>query len=288
MLLQPIGEVRTPMPTQPGQALEDHARPDTMRPQTYSADVVAALLRDKTIATMPEIMAALGTSVERTVFRKLSALRYRTSYSHRGRYYALDELARFDSLGLWSYRSVWFSAHGSLVDTAAALVDCATAGYFVDELDEALHVKTKDCLRQLAERGRVGREGLDRRHLYCSADEGRRRAQVAARRARLGASASRAAAGAVPDELRATLILFVGLLDERQRRLFCGLESLKLGRGGDVLVAQMLGLDPATVAKGRRELLEGQPASGRVRRAGGGRKPVEKKRPESPRGSRIS
>ena len=28
-----------------------------------------------------------------TVFRKLSELEYRTSYSHRGRYYTLDELA---------------------------------------------------------------------------------------------------------------------------------------------------------------------------------------------------
>ena len=68
----------------------------------------------------------------------------------------LDELARFDPLGLWSCRSVWFSAHGTLVDTVAALVDAATAGYFVDELDEALHVKTKDCLRQLAVRRRAG------------------------------------------------------------------------------------------------------------------------------------
>ncbi|MBN1608842.1 MAG: hypothetical protein JW940_19605 [Polyangiaceae bacterium] len=32
------------------------------------------------------------------------------------------------------------------------------AGCFVDELDGALYVKTKHCLRQLAERGRVGRE----------------------------------------------------------------------------------------------------------------------------------
>ncbi len=259
-----------------------------MRPETYSADIVADLLRKNTIATMPEIMAALGTPVDRTVFRKLSELRYRTSYSHRGRYYALDEVARFDPLGLWSCRSVWFSAHGSLVDTASALVDATTAGYFVDELDHALHVKTKDCLRQLAERGRVGREELGGRHLYCSADDGRRRAQVAARRARVDASAPRAAATAIPDEMKATLLLFFGLLDEQQRRLFCGLESLKLGRGGDVLVAQMLGLDPATVAKGRRELLEGQPASGRLRRAGGGRKAVEKKRPKSSRRSRNS
>lgn len=257
-----------------------------MRPERYSADTIAALLRDKMIATMPEIMAALGSSVERTVFRKLAELHYRTSYSHRGRYYTLDELARFDALGLWSCRSVWFSAHGTLVDTAAALVDTGTAGFLIEELDDALHVRTKDCLRQLAKRGRVGREDLGGRHLYCSADDARRRAQIAARQARAtAASLPGAIAVTVPQEVKATLVLFLGLLDERQRRLFGGLESLKLGRGGDILVARMLGLDPATVAKGRRELIEGLPAGGRLRRAGGGRTPVEKKRPKSSRGS---
>jgi hypothetical protein len=260
-----------------------------MRPERYSADTIAALLRDKIIATMPEIMRALGTSVERTVFRKLSELHYRTSYSHRGRYYTLDDLARFDTLGLWSCRSVWFSAHGTLVETAAALVNGGPAGYFIDELNGALHVRTKDCLRHLAERGRVGREDLGGRHLYCSADDARRRAQIAARQARAAAASMPGNfAAAVPEEVKATLVLFLGLLDERQRRLFGGLESLKLGRGGDTLVARMLGLDPATVSKGRHELLEGLPTGERLRRAGGGRKAVEKKRPGSSRGSPSS
>jgi hypothetical protein len=260
-----------------------------MRPERYSADTIAALLRDKMIATMPEIMTALGTAVERTVFRKLSELHYRTSYSHRGRYYTLDDLTRFDALGLWSCRSVWFSAHGTLIDTAAALVDVGSAGYFIDELDDALHVRTKDCLRQLAARGRVGREDLGGRHLYTSADDARRRAQVAARQARAAAaSLPGEVAVAVPEEVKATLVLFLGMLDERQRRLFGGLESLKLGRGGDIFVARMLGLDPATVSKGRHELLEGLSAGGRLRLAGGGRKAVEKKRPKSSRESPSS
>lgn len=223
-----------------------------MRPEQYSANTMTALLRRKTIATMPELMTALGTSVERTVFRKLSGLAYRASYSHGGRYYTLDELARFDSLGLWSYRSVWFSAHRSLVETAVALVDASLSGYHVDELDAALHVRTKDCLRHLVRRGRLAREDFGGRHLYCSQDSGKRRAQLAARRVRTKAPVAFSVVGAVPDELKATIVLFLGLLDEKQRRLFAGLESLKIGPGGDLLVAETLGLDPATVARGRR------------------------------------
>ena len=33
----------------------------------------------------------------------------------------------------------------------------------------------------------------------------------------------------VPEELRAAIVLFASLLDERQRRLYAGLESLKCG-----------------------------------------------------------
>ena len=85
----------------------------------------------------------------------------------------------------------------------------------------------------------------------------------------------------IPDELRAALVLFVSLLDEQQRRLYAGLESLKSGRGGDQRMADLIGLDRGTIARGRRELLAQDVALDRVRRAGGGRPSVEKKRRKS-------
>jgi len=83
----------------------------------------------------------------------------------------------------------------------------------------------------------------------------------------------------VPDELKARVILYFSLLDEKQRRLYAGLESLKLGYGGDRKVAEFLGMDPPTVARGREQLLAGEFERERTRRPGSGRKPVEKKRP---------
>jgi hypothetical protein len=71
------------------------------------------------------------------------------------------------------------------------------------------------------------------------------------------------------------------LLDEQQRRLYAGLESLQLGHGGDEQMAQSLGLDAETVSRGRRELLRGEVQRERVRRAGGGRPRAEKKRRNS-------
>ena len=61
-----------------------------MRPIRFSSERLEALFQHATVATLPQLKAALGTTVDLTVFRKLSALPYRTSYSHRGAYYTLD------------------------------------------------------------------------------------------------------------------------------------------------------------------------------------------------------
>ena len=88
-----------------------------------------------------------------------------------------------------------------------------------------------------------------------------------------------APAGHVDDETKAALVLFLSTLNERQRRLYAGLEALRLGYGGDRRIAEITGLDVHTVARGRRELLEQDVELERIRGAGGGRIRVEKKLP---------
>jgi hypothetical protein len=68
-------------------------------------------------------------------------------------------------------------------------------------------------------------------------------------------------------------------LDEAQRRWYAALESQRLGHGGDRLVAQITGLDEQTIRRGREELAVSLATcpDDRVRQAGGGRPPVEKK-----------
>jgi len=229
------------------------------------------LFHDQKVATMPQLKAALGTTVAVTVFRKLSTLPYQSSYSHCGAYYTLDSIAQYDELGLWSYRDIHFSRYGTLLDTAAALVPQASAGYFVDELEFLVQVAAKDTLRQLAQAGRLYRSPWEGRYLYCALDRARRREQWAARQAQQHSG----------DDLQAARVLFYSLLDEQQRRLYAGLESLAWGHGGEQRMAQFFGLDADTVARGQAELLSGQVLRGRVRRAGGGRPAVEKKRPKS-------
>jgi hypothetical protein len=67
------------------------------------------------------------------------------------------------------------------------------------------------------------------------------------------------------------------LLDERGRRRFAAAEALAAGHGGVTAVSRITGLARSTIDRGLAELRgEGAPAaaSDRVRRAGGGRKPL--------------
>ena len=255
-----------------------------MRPTQFSADTVVALLRKQTVASLTDVMAAFGPRVSRrTAFRKLKDLHARTSYSHRGGYYTLDELADFDEHGLWTFAGVRFSRAGTLVATAEAFVNHAEAGHFVDELDNLLGVGTQDALRKLVGDGRLTRHKLAGHFLYCATDHAHQTHQLRARRllmATPGLGRPLPDADLMPEELRAAIALFASLLDERQRRLFAGLESLKCGWGGDRRIATLLGIDPSTVATGRRQLVERDVEVDRVRRAGGGRTPTEKKTPD--------
>ena len=96
---------------------------------------------------MPEMKAALGTQADMTVFRKLAPLDHLTSYSHRGSYYTLRSIPRFNEQGIWLGRGAWFSRHGTLLDTIPVLVQEAAAGYLAGELETVLHVPVKDALQ---------------------------------------------------------------------------------------------------------------------------------------------
>lgn len=250
-----------------------------MRPEHYGPQTVADLLEREKVATMPELQTALGTTSRMTVFRKLATLGYLTSYSHRGKYYTLETLVRFDSQGLWSHGDIRFSRIGTLKATAESFVTASEGGYFVRELDKVVHVSTKKVLQNLVEAHRLSREKVSGWYLYCAPDAGTRREQLRARKileAELILAHGLREPQVSPEELKVATILVYSSLDEKQRRLCSGLESLRLGYGGDRKVADLLGMNVHTVAKGRKELLAEDLDLDRVRRSGGGRKPIKK------------
>lgn len=255
-----------------------------MNKAKYSPKAIEKFLKRWKIATLAQLIAAMDNPARSTIFRKLEQLEYLSSYSHRGKYYTLRSIARFNRLGLWDYRSVHFSRFGNLLDTAQAFIHDSEAGYTSTELKDVLHVKTKHALTQLYRSGLIQRDRFDSAYVYLSIEDPIADRQRKARKIhhkRSSASLIVANPDLAGEEAKAIILLFCSMLDERQRRIYAGLESLKLGYGGDTHIASLLGMDPQTVARGRNELLGGKLDKNRVREKGGGRLAQEKKRPKS-------
>lgn len=251
-----------------------------MATQRYHTSDLEALLRSQTICTMEEMKAALGTDFDLTVLRKLKELPYRTSYSHRGKYYALAEAARYDARGLWFCGPARFSQHGTLVDTVEHFVLASEAGCSARELKAVLGVEVKEPLLKLYRDKRIIRGEMSGVYIYGSKEASRCRKQFQSRRLNAETIFPTLGAGPLPigDEAAAALRLFLSALNEKQKRLYVGLESLLLGRGGDRKLSQLLELEVKTIARGRRELILRDVDSDRIRKPGGGRKLFEKKR----------
>lgn len=250
-----------------------------MRTVTYHAENLRELFRKEKVLTMEAMKKALGTKVKMTVVRKLHTLCYRTSYSHAGKYYMLDEMADYDERGLWSFGSVRFSRHGSLLRTIEALVCGSEAGYYASELQEILRVGVQGALLKLHSTGRLLRQKIAQGYLYVSAENWP--LQLENRKDVVEASLTAAQRDETDfglPEIEKYLFGFLSILNEKQRRLYVGFESMRLGWGGDTKMSRITGMNVKTIAKGRQELRSHHISCDRIRRAGGGRPPLEKKR----------
>jgi hypothetical protein len=77
------------------------------------------------------------------------------------------------------------------------------------------------------------------------------------------------------EQIRERFTVIAPHLDERARRLLAATEARAAGYGGIAAVSQATGVAPSTIARGLQDLaVEAPLAPGRVRRPGGGRKPL--------------
>lgn len=156
------------------------------------------LFRQKRAALLDDLRAALGTASRTTIFRILKAVGYFTSYSHAGRYYTLRRIPKFDRLGLWSWRGIGFSSHGTLRATSVFLIEQSEAGQTHEELQSQLGLRAHDTLRSLVQEGIITRERFEDVYVYLSADPNKAAIQIAARQKLV---VSRPAAVVPPDPL---------------------------------------------------------------------------------------
>jgi len=153
-----------------------------MLPPPESRRALLRLFRRRPIVTLDTLFSTLRTRSRMSVFRRLSAIGYLTSYSHAGRYYSLREIPQFDPEGLWHHQGVCFARHGSLKRTVEHIVHESEAGRTHPELERSLRVRVHNTLLDLVEEERIGRVELPRYFLYVSAKRRQANAQIARRR----------------------------------------------------------------------------------------------------------
>ena len=249
-----------------------------MRKIKYETDKLLKMFHQNKVLTFDAIGEVLGTTVKMTIVRKLKTLSYHSSYSHAGKYYSLDEIARYDENGLWSFNRIHFSGKGTLINTILYLIDCSENGYFASELKKILKVRVQEALFKLYSNQKVSRKQIRGEYLYLSID--RCEQQLEKRKHLIEAEVEDKelyfVSGYDSAEVRSVLQLFLSTLNEKQRRLYVGFESIKLGRGGDSIMSRITGMNIKTIAIGRKELLSHNITTDRIRQEGGGRHSIKK------------
>jgi hypothetical protein len=164
-----------------------------MRSSDEPSAALLRLFRRQKIADIAQLCAALETGSRMTVFRRLSAVGYVSSYSHAGRYYTLASVPDFDADGLWRYRSIGFSRDGTLKATVERLVVASDAGRTQRELQLRLGVRVHNPLLDLALDKKLGRETIEHEYVYVAPEHALASAQLGRRRALAIAGAATAA-----------------------------------------------------------------------------------------------
>ncbi|MCD4747148.1 MAG: hypothetical protein K8R58_12700, partial [Bacteroidales bacterium] len=231
------------------------------------------------IATLEQVKKKLNANIDKTVQRYLKELCFFTSYSHKGKYYTHQRIADFDENGLWTYKGVHFSIHYKLINTIEIMIKISEKGYCSSELHKLLFVNVNDTLLKLVNNKKLTRKKIEKRFYYFSNIPAIKKHQLLLCKSVVGIKyACKLNIKKTPDiNIRRGFALFFNQLDEKQKRLYSGLESAQLGYGGDKIISETFDIDPHTVSRGRKEILSGNFEKNCIRKVGGGRFLIKKK-----------
>lgn len=235
------------------------------------------LFHKKQVLTLNEIKIVLKTNSRMTIHRKLSSIDYKSSYSHKGKYYTLESIVKYNRTGLWNFKGIRFSKYGTLSKTIEYLINNSDNGYFASELYKTLDVFVHNELLKLFHNQKIQREQIGREFLYISNTIGE--VQLQKRKKQIQESFKKEKGSLKLDYNTShveCLKALLSVLNEKQLRLILGYESLRIGYGGDAFMSKLTGIDARTIGKGRKELLFHNILPDRIRSKGGGRPSVKK------------
>jgi hypothetical protein len=133
------------------------------------------------VLTFEQLSGRLHVS-RSTIIRRLNEHGYHSSYNFSGRFLTIDEVAHFDSNGLWACKGARFSERGTLKDTVDYFVSSSQGGMVHGELAELLGVRVHNSLLELVREDRISREQLGPTLVYFSRKRSVRRRQILRRK----------------------------------------------------------------------------------------------------------
>lgn len=131
------------------------------------AEKILKELRKKQFVTIDELHKTSNYSIA-TLRRRLKQWRVCTSYNQNGRYYTLFETAQFNQYGIWHCKHVFFSRYGALTNTVLHLIEKATAGLNVSEMNKIIRIPSHDFLSRFYKNDRIKREKYNGVYVYFS------------------------------------------------------------------------------------------------------------------------
>jgi len=132
-------------------------------------DIALRAFRRRKILTLVEVAGLIRRSIH-TARRWLKAQKAHRSYNKNGRYYALPDVPKFDTNGLWRWRGVLFSQYGNLTKTVIELVRRSEAGLDGTEVGERIGLAPRSFLSGFADHPKLRREKVQGRFVYYAAD----------------------------------------------------------------------------------------------------------------------
>lgn len=246
-----------------------------MKNLSFAAKCLYDNLQSNIILTLDELKSCVEKKSTMTIHRKLKELDYLSSCSHSGKYYTLKKKAIFDKFGLWHYKLILFSNHGNLISTIQSMIENSDNGFTALELKNILKIIPNETLASLYHCNQVIRNKEGSSYVYYSLDK---ETYVRQSSARKSSSHKIIILNEVilDDNLKSQIIIFYSTLNEKQRRIYAGLESIKYGKGGDSFFSKFLDMNIKTVQRGRTELNDRDVDGSKIRSDGAGRKSIKK------------
>jgi len=133
-------------------------------------ETALSAFRERKILTIDELSTLLHCSTI-TSRRRLKQWRALTSYNQNNRYYTLPSIPVFNKFGLWHYRGVFFSKHGTCKQTVVHFVHVSEKGLSNAELAEILGENPNSLLAHFKEIPGLVKERHGRDIVYFSSDE---------------------------------------------------------------------------------------------------------------------